>query len=119
MGVCTNGDIQIELQTVEDADYVYDQLLKIEELTKARIGTPASFNLQDNHVDGTFFNCNVYADRIPNGEFQMEQVIKQLQVMVKDGKIHPPYNFTGELMVQQASWYMDENEFTNTEENEE
>ena len=111
MGVCTNGDIQIELQTIEDAEFVYDQMLKIEELTVARLGTPAAFNLQDNHLDGTTFDCNVYADRIPNGEFQIEQVIEQVKVWVKEKKIFPPYSFTGELLVQQAGWSMGENEW--------
>lgn len=116
MGVCTNGDIQIELQTVEDADYVYDQIDKIVELTKARMKLGvADFNLQDNHVDGTIFRCNVYSDRIQNGEFQVEQVLEQVKVMVKKNHILPPYNFTGELLVQQAAWYMDENEFNTLE----
>lgn len=111
MGVCTNGDIQIELQTVEDADYVYDQISKIEELTVARVGGPAHFNLQDNHVDGTVFNCNVYADRTPNGEFQIQQVLEQIQIMVKAKNILPPYSFQAELLVQHESWYMDEEDF--------
>ena len=50
MGVCTNGDIQIELQTVEDADYVYSQLEKIKELVEKRTKTSAYFDLQDNHI---------------------------------------------------------------------
>ena len=112
MGVCTSGDIQIELQTIEDAEFVYAKMEKIEDLTMTRLDTKvASFNLHDNHLDGTTFDCNVYADRIPNGEFQIEQVIEQIKVWVKEKKIFPPYSFTGELLVQQAGWSMGENEW--------
>ena len=112
MGICTSGDIQIELQTVEDADYVYDQIKNIEELTKSRLGVEmAHFGLADNHVDGTIFSCNVYSDRTPNGEFQIDQVIEQIKVMVKEKKILPPYTLIGELLTQHMGWYMDENEW--------
>jgi hypothetical protein len=111
MGVCTQGDIQIELQSIKDADYVYSQIEKIEELTVARTGESAHFGLDDNHVQDETFNCNVYADRAQNGEFQIEQVIAQLRIMVAEGKIEPPVSFEGELQTQYAAWSLDEDDF--------
>jgi len=111
MGQCTQGDIQIELQTVEDADYVYDQLENIEELTEVRTKASAYIDLHDTQVDGTVYSCNVYSDRLQNGEFHIEQVIEQLKVMVKEGKIKPPYSLTGELLVQHQGWSLAESDF--------
>jgi len=111
MGICTNGDIQIELQTVEDADYVFSQLENIKELTEARTKAHAHIALCDSQVDGTVYSCNVYADRIPNGVFHIEQVIEQVKVMVKEGKIKPPYSLNGELLTQYQGWGLDENDF--------
>jgi len=111
MGVCTQGDIQIVLQTVEDADYVYDQLEKIAELTEERLKTPCHFNLEDNHVDGKVFYCNVYSDRIQNGEFQIKQVIEQLKIMVKKNHIRPPESLIAELLVQEYAWSMEDDDF--------
>ena len=111
MGQCAQGDIQIELQTIEDADYVYSQIEKIVELTEARIEGPAYFDLQDNHVEDSSFNCNVYSSRTQNGEFQINQVVEQLKIMVTEGKIKPPISFQGELTVQYESWYLDQDNF--------
>jgi len=111
MGQFTQGDIQIELQTVEDADYVYNQLENIKELVEVRTGKPAHIDLHDTEVDGTVYSCNVYSNRIPNGEFHIEQVIEQVKVMVKEGKIYPPHSFEGELLIQYQGWSLNENEF--------
>jgi len=111
MGVCTNGDIQIMFQTEEDADLVYKQLQKIEELTSERIKEPAHFNLQEIHVDGDMLNCNVYADRTPNGEFQVEQVVELLRILVQEAKIQPPHSFEAELLIQHQGWSLDEENF--------
>jgi len=111
MGVCTQGDIQIELQSIEDADYVYAQLENIEALTVARTGEPAYFGLEDNHVHDEMFYCNVYSNRVQNGEFQIEQVILQLKVMIEEGKIKPPTSFEAELNIQHNAWSLDESNF--------
>jgi len=111
MGQFTQGDIQIKLQTVEDAEYVYAQLENIKELTEARIKKSAHIELHDTEIDDTIYRCNVYAHRIPNGEFHMEQVIEELKVMVKEGKIAPPYSLTGELLIQYQGWSLEEDDF--------
>lgn len=113
MGQCTHGDIKIEFQTVEDADYVFNQLKKITELTFERIKTFAYFDLQNSYVDGTIFKCNIYSNRIPNGEFQIEQVIEQIKIMVLEDKIKPPHSFISELLIQHQGWSLDENDFKN------
>jgi hypothetical protein len=113
MGTCTNGDIRIELQNDEDADFVCDQMKKIAELTEKRLKQEhvPHFNLFDLQVECDTFSCNVQSDRTQNGEFQVEQVIAQIKVWVKEGKIKPPYELQAELMVQHAGWFIDENEF--------
>jgi hypothetical protein len=83
MGVCTSGDISIYLKSVEDANHVFEQISKIKEITEARLGTLCHFDLQDNHVEDAVFNCNVYSSRVQNGEFQVEQVIELINIMVK------------------------------------
>ena len=111
MGVCTNGDIQISLQSEKDAEYVFDQLEEITRLVTERIGQPAHFDLQDIHTEGTIFYCNVFSNRTPNGEFQVKEVINQVKLMVKQGQIKPPVALQAELLVQHEGWYIDEDEF--------
>lgn len=113
MGQATSGDIRIELQSEEDADYVYTQIEQIQTIVEKSSGAPAHFNLQDSCVEGFTFRCNVYSNRTPNGEFQVEQVIALLKLMVKEGKILPPLELQAELLVQYHGWYVDDVEFLN------
>ena len=48
-----------------------------------------AFDIQDAHVDGNTFYCNVYSNRVQNGDFQIDQVVEQLKVWVKEEKIQP------------------------------
>ena len=112
MGRNASGDIQITLQNEKDADYVYDQIEKIEELTLARTDfKTADFNLHDNCVENNTFYCNVYSSRAQNADFQVKQVLEQVKIMVKERKILPPYGFNGEILTQYSAWSMDDEEF--------
>ena len=111
MGQCTHGDIQIELQTIEDAEYVYAQLENIKDLVEARTKEPAHIDLHDTQVDGVVYMCNVYADRLANGDFHMEQVLEQVRVMVAEKHILPPVDFQAELLTQYAAWSYSQDEF--------
>jgi hypothetical protein len=111
MGVFTSGDISISCKNEKDAIFIFEQLENITKLVEARLKIPAYFDLQDNHVEECMFYCNVHSPRTQNGEFQMDQIIEQIKIMVKEGKIEPPEEFQGELMVQYESWHMSEDEF--------
>lgn len=113
MGQSTHGDIRIELQNDEDADFVCDQLKDIAVITQKRMNddTLPWFNLYDMQVEINTFSCNVQSDRTQNGTYQVNQIIEQLKRWVKEGKIKPPWEFHAELLVQHEGWFLSEDEF--------
>lgn len=116
MGVCTNGYIQIVLNSVEDANKVFDAIENIEKWTVEKTKNSAFFNLLDNHVEDDIFHCNVYSNRVQNGEFQIEMVLERVKAMVVNGEIQPPDEFQGELNVQHCAWHLDEDNFNELKE---
>ena len=113
MGICTNGDIIVELQNNEDANFVCDQMKNIAETVQKRMKytTLPCFDIQDAHVDEDTFYCNVYSNRVQNGDFQIDQIVEQLKVWVKEKKILPPYEMNAELLVQHQGWSLEEDDF--------
>lgn len=114
MGLSTEGYIEIELQSTEDADLVNTQIGKIKELVEARTKLPAYFCLYSKYVSDTTFNCKVSSNRVQNGEFQIDQVVEEVKRMVKNKEILAPVEFTAELTTQYASWHIEKDEFLST-----
>ena len=111
MGVCTNGDVTITFQNEADADRAFDNIKDIQKITEEKYGYTCHFNIQDSYVEDNTFYCNVYSDRVPNGEFQIDEIVKLMRHLVKEKAILPPLEFQGELVTQYGSWYLDEDEF--------
>jgi hypothetical protein len=111
MGKYTSGYINIYCESEEDANNVFKEIANIVSLTEKRTGSPCHFNLFDNEVDGDLFRCNVSSSRVINGEFQVNQVIKQLKLMISEKRICPPIEFNAELTVSHESWSLSDEDF--------
>lgn len=111
MGRSVSGDITIVFKSERDARYALDTLNKIEAIVKERLKQNADFNIYDLSVNNELFYCKVSSGRAVNGEFQINQIIEQLKIMVNNKEIEAPDSFEAELLTNYESWDLEEEEF--------
>jgi len=112
MGQSTSGDFQIDCQSEKDAQKICNKLNNIKALTEERTNFPAHFEFDNLYVEDTYIHCNVSSDRVQNGEFQIEEVIKLVKLMVENKEVEPPNEMRAELLVQHEGWFLDESDFS-------
>jgi len=121
MGTFASGDVQIYLDSKEDAKKLRDALKENPEEELERVlGEEGrggySFYDFDEDEESESVEFKVCSDRLQNAEWQVDNLAKYLKKLVKDEEIETVIEFQAELLTQYAGWHMDEGEFHEDEE---
>ena len=121
MGIFANGDVQIYLDSAEDADKVHEILSSekvkdefIKYLGDEGNGEYTFHSFEDKGSEVVTFE--VCSDRVQNAEWQVDNLIKLLKHLVKAKVIEAIDDFQAELLTQHSSWSMSAEEFFEDEE---
>ena len=124
MSTFASGDVQIYLESEEDAKKLREALSKdnISEEFERVLGEKGkgsyTFYDFDEDEESESVEFKVCSDRVQNAEWQVDNLGKYLKKLVKDKEIETVLDFKAELMTQYAGWSMEESEFHEDEDEE-
>ena len=114
MGNYGEAYVTVEVDSPEDAKTVNAMLDNIEELTRARTECEeCHFRIDDRDTeeDDEEMYFVVKAPRRPNLYWQVEQIIAELKILVKEKKIAKVIRFDASVMISDDGFCLEEDDF--------
>lgn len=111
MGTFGESSISIELATEKDAEAVCEMIHNIKERIEKRITEGFYFEALDLNQQGCSVWLTCSSSRYQNADWQCQQVIEELKLMVRNKEITEVAEFSSSLMIASDGYYMEADEF--------